>query len=172
VGVADAAHELREPGGHGVAVEVAEKRSVMEAYPAAFALGDVALDGDLRHGRPSVRGVVELQERLYWARNSSSIGEVDEMLSKVKLLLGPLLKLGAGGISERLMVAAGVLGEGDDAEFGFGQGVLCVHRCGDEGGRTACDGLSAGKSRGHACVLTSEGVARDHGSVIDGERDA
>src|ERR1700712_3333382 len=63
-------HKLAEPLPHWEAVELAEQRCVMKAYPTTFALLNIVFECFYSFFFPPVRGVIQLEEQLIVRKKS------------------------------------------------------------------------------------------------------
>jgi len=108
-----------EEGGHLEAIELVEQRRVVEAHPPNRPLLHRLFERGLRHRRPAVRRIVDLNEQVV----RRQIGVVDrirraEVVDRESFFRGRLLEPALRGVSERLMDRLARFGEGDDRNPG------------------------------------------------------
>src|ERR1051326_4441276 len=115
----DAAQERREPGIHGVSVELAQQARMVEANPSSFALSDVVFERLLRIGSPMIGRVVQLDEELVLRQSMlvEALGPGDIVDGKT-VLDGPTVKVLFRDIDKRLMVPRRSFGQSYHAELG------------------------------------------------------
>src|SRR6476620_8558086 len=120
----DVAHEQMEERRHFEAIELAEERRVMEPDPSNGALFHRLLERGLRHRRPAVRRIVDLDEQVVRGEIGLvyRIGRTD-VIDREALLDGRVLQPLYRRVSEWLMNRLAWFGERDHS-VGRGPGRL------------------------------------------------
>ena len=116
----DVAHELVEEGGHLETVELAEQRRVVEAHPPDRPLLHRLLERGLRHRRPAVGRIVDLDEQIV----RRQVGVVDpirraDVVDREPFFRCRLLQPAQRGVGEGLMNRLARFGQGDDSARGL-----------------------------------------------------